>query len=288
MFPSCTANPRAKMTARSATFTERRAFCSASTIVRAHSWRTCSKRSKRFTRGQGRQSQRRLVVEKQTSVVPAGLARSRASEPGHPESAPAGRRRKSFRIGKVAKTRPKSFAGSLPPVARTGECTQAQVLLDRQVGERTAACGHVPDTETRDRRGGATCEILAVEAPCTRRRDAPGDGTQERGLARAVGAQDGDDLPFVNCQVDPVKHFDTAIGGPARPLISSRLMRPPHRHRDRDRGDHRGVRAHVLGCPDSEQLLRVEDSHLAGDAHHRARRRARPEALSSRCAHRAR
>ena len=76
---------------------------------------------------------------------------------------------------------------------------QHQVFQHRQVGEDAPPLGHVADAQRHDLVRGHFRQVDAPEAHgALRNRDQAGDGPQRRGLARAVGAHQCDDFPFVH------------------------------------------------------------------------------------------
>ena len=100
-----------------------------------------------------------------------------------------------------------------PPesVPADAEGPQAQVLQHAHGAEDPAAFGRLGDAQVHHFVAGVFEQGLAVKD------DLPfagphktADGQQGRALARAVGAQDGHDLPFVHVQVDTVQHFHAA------------------------------------------------------------------------------
>ena len=81
------------------------------------------------------------------------------------------------------------------------EGPQAQVLQHAHGAEHATAFGRLGDAQVHHFVAGVFEQGLAVKD----------DGQQGRALARAVGAQDGHDLPFVHVQVDTVQHFHAAV-----------------------------------------------------------------------------
>jgi hypothetical protein len=73
---------------------------------------------------------------------------------------------------------------------------QGEVFLDCQVGEDVASFDAVSETSTSDDVGRLARDTLAVEGDGAREgRDHAADGSGDRGLAGAVGAQQGNDFP---------------------------------------------------------------------------------------------
>ena len=100
----------------------------------------------------------------------------------------------------------------LHPVVGVEEGAEAQVLLDRQVGEDLPALGRLGEAVADALVGRDGGEALAAEGDGAAgdRLDA-GEAAQERRLAGAVGADDGDDLAGVDREVDAVQHLDAAV-----------------------------------------------------------------------------
>src|SRR4029077_8758935 len=99
----------------------------------------------------------------------------------------------------------------LQPAAAAAVGAEAQVLPDRELRERAATVGHMGDALARDRLGGAL-ERLAPELHPPRALDVDvGDRSQNRRLARAVGAEHGDDLPFLDLQRDAAQDLKVAV-----------------------------------------------------------------------------
>src|SRR5918998_469462 len=82
----------------------------------------------------------------------------------------------------------------------------AQVVLDRQVGERAPALGDVGDAEPRHGLGALAHDRRAVEADVALDGDEAADGPERGGLARAVGAEHHGDVAHLDRQVDVVEH----------------------------------------------------------------------------------
>ena len=92
------------------------------------------------------------------------------------------------------------------------ECAHAQVVADRQARKQTAAFGHMRDAGFDDlvRRGAD--EIASLHHHRARgRRQQPGDHAQQRGLARAVGADHGDGLAGVDLHRHAEQRLEPAI-----------------------------------------------------------------------------
>ena len=118
---------------------------------------------------------------------------------------------------------------------------QPQVLRDRQRGEHALAAGHQRDAAVGGDVGGEVGDVLALEVHgAGLRADEAADALQQRRLAGAVGAEQGDDLAGGHVEVDleqdlhrPVGHVDrrgtTASGRTSRVSAArrgGRLRRP--------------------------------------------------------------
>jgi hypothetical protein len=156
--------------------------------------------------------------------------------------------------------------GGRPAGARVadGETARAQVLRHGQVPEDAPALRDLHQAGAHHPGGVASGEVLVGEA------DAPGgdraahgaqrprDGPQQRGLAGAVAAQDGDDRSRIDAQGDPAQRVHGAV------VVDRQVV------------DHQeGIRH---GAPSSRELLQSGRSHRRGStrrtrgARHRDRR----------------
>ena len=95
--------------------------------------------------------------------------------------------------------------------AAAGVRAETEVLPDGELDERAAALRHVRDAEPRGRLGAAARERLSRELERAGAPHGARDRAQRRRLARAVRAEDRDDLPFVHRQADPAKGLHLAI-----------------------------------------------------------------------------
>ena len=120
-------------------------------------------------------------------------------------------------------------AGDAVPVAAK-EGAEIQVLAHRELGEDEAPLGHLRDAELDDvvRRqlvdGGAVPDNFARA-----RMEYAADGHERRGLACAVGADEGDYLPVVDADGDVLQGLDLAVVGVDLPELKhcrSLLGRP--------------------------------------------------------------
>ena len=98
-----------------------------------------------------------------------------------------------------------------PRLRPTGE---AQVLADRQRSEHALAARHLADAQRGDLVGRRVGDVAAVEHDRTAvRLDHTADRLQQRALAGAVGAEQGDDLAFFDVDVDTEQHLPAVVSG---------------------------------------------------------------------------
>ena len=91
-----------------------------------------------------------------------------------------------------------------------------QVFLDRQAGDDAAILGHQADARLRRLVRGHLVQRLVVQpdlAMVELRAVHPGNGAQGRGLARAVAAQQGEDLALVHVEADVLNDVAFAVIG---------------------------------------------------------------------------
>src|SRR5881409_1872735 len=87
-----------------------------------------------------------------------------------------------------------------------------EVLEDGQLREELAALGNVRDPEAHDFLGGQALDPAPPEADRSARGSGePGDALEGRGLARSVGAEQGDDGAFEHLERDALERLDTAV-----------------------------------------------------------------------------
>ncbi|MPM96471.1 hypothetical protein SDC9_143634 [bioreactor metagenome] len=114
------------------------------------------------------------------------------------------------------------------------EAAHLEVFLDGQILEHASAFRRDGDAAAHDVVGGHLGDVFALEhdlaAACAR---VAADGHQERGLARAVAANQGDDFALVDVQAHLVDRADRAVvGGDALQLqhvFGAHLMPLPDR-----------------------------------------------------------
>ena len=119
-----------------------------------------------------------------------------------------------------------------------------QVLTDGQAGEHALAPGDRDDAAPNMFVRRQERDVLAVvEDGAVRRRRQAADGAEQRGLAGAVGAEQGDDLALVDVEVDveqhlhrPVVHVDVAAHEELRVAALFGFARDLRRHGCRGRG----------------------------------------------------
>ena len=110
---------------------------------------------------------------------------------------------------------------------------------------------------------------MRVRATCRRSGSSPspahqpGDRAQRRRLARAVRAEERDDLALLDRERDAVQRADLRRSAPRRPCSSSSGIGG-----SQVRLDHGGVAPHLFGRALGDLLAEVEDVHAVGDRHH--------------------
>lgn len=98
--------------------------------------------------------------------------------------------------------------------AAPGVGPEQQVVVHAQILEHLAPLRHLHDALRHPLVGGHPGQITPLERqPAPGGRLQAGQGHQQGGLARAVGAHQGHDFTPVDAQVDVVQHLDLAIGG---------------------------------------------------------------------------
>ena len=160
-----------------------------------------------------RQAERELVDHQQP-----GLGQERHGERSiccwPPDRSAAGSSRRCAQDREAARA-PRSIA-----LARIGSRSRRsiqpatpEVLGDGERREHALAAGHLDDAERGDLVGRGVGDVAAVEDDgAAIGRDDAGDRLQERGLAGAVGAEQGDDLALVDLEVDAEEHLHVAVG----------------------------------------------------------------------------
>ena len=128
-----------------------------------------------------------------------------------PLSVPAIWVRRSRSRGNISKARVDAV---LDLLFRHREPAHLQVLLDGQAGEGPAALGHLDDARGDDLVRGDRTEVPSVEANGPgARADDPGDRVEGGRLARAVGADERDDLALLDRQRHALEGVDVAVVG---------------------------------------------------------------------------
>jgi hypothetical protein len=88
---------------------------------------------------------------------------------------------------------------------------EAEVLVNRELPEDAAAFGDVRDSGACDPLGRGARDALAREPDLPRGRDEPGDCSERRRLARAVPAENGDDLALPHAQRHPTERLHRPV-----------------------------------------------------------------------------
>ena len=87
-----------------------------------------------------------------------------------------------------------------------------QVLGDRERGENLAPFRHLAEAKLADLVARPAGNVLpAIEDTAARGLEHAGDGADERGLAGAVGADDGRDRALLDCERDAVERLGVAV-----------------------------------------------------------------------------
>ena len=95
-----------------------------------------------------------------------------------------------------------------------GACVGAhrEVFLDRQRAEHAAALGHHREAAADELERRVAGDVVAVVADRARLdRQQPADALQRRRLARAVGADQADELAVADVEVDALDRLDAAV-----------------------------------------------------------------------------
>ena len=86
-----------------------------------------------------------------------------------------------------------------------------QVVLDREAGEGAAPVGHVRDAAPHDFLGRLAVDRRAVEDDFAGHLDHAAHRAQRRGLAGAVGAEDGRDAAPADREVEAEQHLGRSV-----------------------------------------------------------------------------
>jgi hypothetical protein len=92
-----------------------------------------------------------------------------------------------------------------------GVGAELEVLLGGQLEKGAAPVGHVGDAAARDLLGLASVDAARAERDLALHAHHAADRAQRRGLAGAIGAEDGGDAAFVDREVDAVQHLGLRI-----------------------------------------------------------------------------
>ena len=88
---------------------------------------------------------------------------------------------------------------------------EPEVLAHRELAEEPSALGDVGDSDARDSLRSGPGDALTGEAHLAGGRHEPRDRAERRGLARAVAAEDGDDLSLADRERDTVESLYRAV-----------------------------------------------------------------------------
>ena len=123
----------------------------------------------------------------------------------------AGSRARSLRAGNFS-IHGIDVGGNLLVGAHIG--AHHQVFSDRHSGQDAAAFRRLGDAGADDLVGPIGVNLRAVKGDrALARLDDAGDGLQQGRLAGAIGADQSDDLAFLDGQSDAMQHFDFAVTG---------------------------------------------------------------------------
>src|SRR5260370_13767189 len=111
------------------------------------------------------------------------------------------------------------LSNASPILARV--LTQSQVFVDRQLGQDAPAFGDVRDAAPDDVLGGLMPETLAGEAYLSQPGNSPGDGAESCRLARAVGAEEGDDAAIRHGKRYAIKDRRRHVAAPDLPDLTT-------------------------------------------------------------------
>jgi hypothetical protein len=93
-------------------------------------------------------------------------------------------------------------------------CAHLEVLQHRHLGKHDAPLGHVGESPSEDEVGAQPRDVVLVEDHAPRaRREESHDGLEGGRLARAVGADDADDLAAAHVERDVMQDVDLAVPG---------------------------------------------------------------------------
>src|SRR5262249_32444133 len=98
------------------------------------------------------------------------------------------------------------------PRLRHAEGAELEVVLDIHAGEQFAVLGDEAQPQRDAVLDLKPAKVLAVEGDTALQRQDAHDGVEQRGLAGAIGADDGDDLAVPDVERDRAHGLDLAIG----------------------------------------------------------------------------
>src|SRR6185312_17486705 len=96
-------------------------------------------------------------------------------------------------------------------IGRKVLAAEVEILAHAHIAEELARLRALHDTAARDRAGGPAGEAVAAEADLARIGNEAGDRVEERGLARAVQADDGDELAFLDVDAHLLERLRLAV-----------------------------------------------------------------------------
>ena len=207
-----------------------------------------------------REPERRLVEHQQPRARHQAPGRSRASAARRPKASRPSVRCAPRGAERSRATRSKSAATLGRVVAR--ERAQLEVLAHGHAREDAPAFGRVADA-ARARSGRASCARSRCRrsGSCRCRTDQPADRAQRRRLARAVGADQRDDLALLDAQANAGERADAPVASVEVFDLKQRHVRRPRRCRDRlrsraGRGEPRPACPSAIFSPWSSTVMR--------------------------------
>ena len=174
---------------------------------------------------QRRQAERGLVQHQQARAAPSARGRWRASAARRPTAWRPAARGAPCRRGKMAKTSSMRSRWSRSP-RRQREKPPSSRLSSTDISPNSSRfSGTSADAARHHRLDAGARDALAAEQHAAARGQQAHRRAQQRGLAGAVGADHGDDLAFVDAQVDAVHRLDRAVGDAEVLRVRAGLMR---------------------------------------------------------------